>query len=590
MFKAYFNALRSVLGSVVMICISFSYQKANAQTESIFGIEVPPISVEGSPIRSVVILLKKDDKEYLADSLETAAFYKAFGLRPGSSFKQNIVDIAITTIQKQTEIKEASYHVYNSEYGGPLTVVVSATFLNPGEIKIIKGKKGMAVAGGMKSFPLITQGDNHKLTFILNGATGLFNEINAFYSKGPEFTQGSPIATNPAGKGTRFWGEAYVEPGIGGIVRIGKSKFYPYGAMSYLISGRNTSDIYSDGSAIYGGFERLYGGLLIPKVGRNQNINIDISAGRQFFQLNDAFLFSRISGSANAGDRGSLYLSSRTAFQFAALANVQIKNITVNGFFLEPQELSKNSQINTRYLGGSFNFNDNKNFDIGISYISVPSTKAQYGTPQGKIPMEGMYTVNPKVWLTNIAGTGAFFKSEYAYQGHSTQAMKSSGWYVGAGMLKKQWRHSPGLYYRYAYMQGDDANTTTYERFDALLTGGLGNWVQGINFRKIIGDGNLTSHRVELKGYVKKNFEVSLDYFFLQANSLSNLGSLAPISNLNAKTYGHEVTLTTRYFMGNHYMLLGVFSWAQPGAAIEKAFDDPVYDWTSLQLAMFMFF
>jgi len=169
--------------------------------------------------------------------------------------------------------------------------------------------------------------------------------------------------------------------------------------------------------------------------------------------------------------------------------------------------------------------------------------------------------------------------------------MRSKAWYAGVGVQKKKWKHSPGLYYRYAFMEGDDANTAGYERFDAIQTGGLGNWVQGINFRKISGDGNIISHRVEFKGYVKQNFEVSVDYFFLQADSYSNLGSLAPISTLEGKSYGHEITTTIRYFLGRHYLFLGVFSWAKPGDAILKAFEpQPVYNWTSIQGALFMFF
>ena len=105
-----------------------------------------------------------------------------------------------------------------------------------------------------------------------------------------------------------------------------------------------------------------------------------------------------------------------------------------------------------------------------------------------------------------------------------------------------------------------------------ILTGGLGNWVQGINFRKVVGNGNIISHRVELKANFTKTFEVSLDYFFLKAHTLSNLGALAPIAKLNGKTYGQEWTLNTRYFLNSHFLLLGILSYAQPGDAIKKCF------------------
>lgn len=573
---------------VLLLCINDLY----AQQKSPYGIEVNPISVEGAPIRSVVILLERDAKEYVADSVETGAFYKAFGLKPGALFKPDFADLAIQVILKQPEIKEAYYKVYNSEIAGPVTLVVHATFLKPGELRTVDGKKGMGVAGGMKAFPLILQTENSKLTFILNGAIGSYNEVNGLFAQGAAFTQGNPIATNPAGEGTRYWSEAYLEPGIGGITRLGKSKLYPYGAVSYLISGRNTSDIYSYGGATYGAFERLYGGLLLPKLGKNQNLNLDFSAGRQFYQLNDGFLFSRFSGSSNAGERGSVYLNSRTAYQMSVLAKAHFKNFTIQGVFLEPQELFKSSQRDTRFLIGTFNYNNNKHVDVGVSYISIGSSKATYGTPQGTIPKEGMYIINPKLWFKDIAETGLFFKSEYAFQSHSTEDMRSNAWYAGVGIHKPKWRHSPGIYYRYAFMKGDDATTARYERFDPIQTGGLGNWVQGINFRKVTGSGNFVTQRVELKGYVRKNFELSFDYFFLQADDIStNIGSLPPISSLEGKTYGHEVTVTSRYFIGRNFLLLGLFSWAKPGDAIQKAFNEQgVYNWTSYQLSLFMFF
>lgn len=426
----------TTLFKCIFILLAFlSFNKGLSQKTSPYGFEVNPMSVEGAPIRSVVILLEKEGKEYFADSVETRAFYEAFGIKPGVLFQRDFADFAVQTIVKQPEIKEAFYKVYNSEVGGSVTMVVYATFLGAGEMKTIDGKKGMSVTGGMNAFPLLLQTENSKFTFILNGAVGSYNEVNGLFAQGEAFTQGNPIATNPAGEGTRYWSEAFIEPGIAGITRLGKSKLYPYGAVSYLISGRNTSDIYSDGGATYGAFERLYGGIVIPKLGKNQNLNIDVSAGRQFFQLNDGFLFSRFSGSANAGERGSVYLNSRTAYQMSVFAKAHIKNFTIQGVFLEPQELFKDSQRDTRFLIGSLNFNNNRRIDAGISYITIGSSKATYGTPQGTIPKEGMYIINPKLWFTNIAETGLFFKSEYAFQSHATADMRSNAWYAGVGFI-----------------------------------------------------------------------------------------------------------------------------------------------------------
>lgn len=575
----------SIRVSVLALLFILTLKNCLAQQSTLYGIEVNPISAEGAPIRGVAIILQKDGREILTDSLETTAFYNAFGLKPGSQFRQHIADLAVKRIEQEPGITKATYNVYNTEVGGPIVLVVRVFFGNERDLATPDQQKDKKT-----KFPVIAETSRGKLTFLLNGALGLYNEQNALFAQGPAFTQGNPIADNPAVTGPRFWGEFFVEPGIAGIAQLGNTKAYPYGAVSYLASGRNTSDIYSKDGTAFGGFERLYAGVLIPRLGKNKNIKIDASAGRQFFQLNDGFLFSRFSGSSNAGERGSVYLNSRTTYEMTGLLKFQVNKVTLDGFYLEPQELFKASQSNTRFLGGTVNYNNNKHIDAGVSYISVPSTKSQYNTPQGRIPMEGMYIINPKLWVTDIASTGLFIKSEYALQRHTTADMKSNAWYIGGGIVKRQWKHSPSFFYRYAYMKGDDPNTPTYERFDAIQTGGLGNWVQGINFRKVNGDGNLISHRVEVKGYVKPNFEISVDYFFLKADNLSNIGSLAPLSTLKATDYGHEVTGTARYFIGRHYLLLGVFSWTKPGDAITRAFETKASNWTSFQVAMFMFF
>lgn len=551
---------------------------------------VQPSFGEGLPIRQIIIVLNKDDQQIIADSMETDAFHRAFQLRPGSVFRQSFADQAIEVINRQPDIASASYTLYNASYSDPLIMVVQVMFLKRGEQKKIDGKTGIFISKSKRDFSVLLQTERAQVSFIANGGIGLYNENNAFFSKGAEFTKGNPVATKPAGKGITFWGEAYLEPGISAITELGKSKIYAYGAASLLISGRNTTDIYSEGSTVFAAFERLYGGILFTGIGKKKDINVDISGGRQFFQLNDGFLIAKFSGSANAGERGSVYLNSRTAFQRTFVARSQIRNWHVQVFSLEPQELFKDKQSNTQYSGVSVMYNNNKWIDAGMSYLTVTGGTAQYSLPSGTIAKKGMYVINPKLWISDIAGTGIFLKSEWAYQAHTKNDMRSQAWYLGAGLQKKQWRYQPSFYYRFAFMQGDDSSSTRYERFDPILTGGLGNWVQGINFRKIVGNGNIISHRVEAKANFSKQLEISADYFLLKANTHQNQGGLAPIAKLAEKTYGHEITITGRYFISSHFMFLTVLSYASPGKAIQQAFPDPVYPWTSIQGALFMFF
>lgn len=585
---------RSILVSALLLLqflftLQLSAQTSISQQEKLISpaVKTFPQIAEGIPVRSVVIILHRENKMILADSAETKAFVDAFGIKPGASFKQFFTDLAIKRIIQQPDIDTAYYELYNTELSGPIVLVVHAFFLPQGITKINEQKTAEKTR---KGFPVIRETENAKLMFVMNGGMGLYNEVNPFFANGTAFTQGNIVANDPANKGVRFWGEAYLEPGIAGITKLGKSKWYGYGSATVLASGRNSADIYSAGATSYINWERLYVGLLGIGIGKHKKTNIDVSYGRQFFQLNDGFLISKFSGSANAGERGSVYLNSRTTFQKTGLAKVHIGKWMLQGFYIEPQELFKQYQNNTGYAGAGVTYNNNKTIDAGIYYINTISGTAKYSTNNGSFGRKGMYTINPKLWLKDIAGTGAFIKSEYAYQSHSSANMKSNAWYVGAGISKTKWKWRPSLYYRYAFMQGDNPATQKAERFDAILTGGLGNWVQGINFRKLIGNGNILSHRVELKAYPSKTFDLSLDYFLLQAHQLDNTSGLAPIAKLKHKMFGQEVTLTTRYFLNEHFMLLGVFSHAKPGSGIQQAVSNTTFQWTSLQAAIFMFF
>lgn len=547
---------------------------------------------EGLPISSVIMLVHKDGKEYLADSIQIALFEQDVNIYPGSIFNQSIADMAIKRINTDARVKNANYELYGSNLTSPVIMVINIYMLASGERKEYAGKSGIVVSGKVKDFPLLYENKNAELTVIFNGGAGLYNEDNAFFAQGAAFTEGNSIANDPAGKGVRFWGEAYLEPGIAGIIRLGNSNIYAYGAMSGLFSGRNTSDIFSKGGDIYADFERLYAGVLFTGLGRKKNTSLSASYGRQFYQLNDGFLISKFSGSSNAGPRASVYLNSRTTFEKTGLVKFAGKRWSGQAFYLEPEELfkEKNKQTNIAYAGAYAGYNDNKHWDVGLAYINRVGGKGSYVTPDGNIPKKGLNIINPKLWINDIGGTGIFFKSEYAYEFNKDRNMSANGWYVGGGINLTKVRTRPMFYYRYAFMQGDNPDTKMYTRYDPILTGGLGNWVQGINMRKVIGNGNIISHRLQAKVYPLPSLEVSLDYFYLRSDTYLNLGSLPPLSNLKSKHLGDEVTLEAQYFINQHFMLLGLASLAVPGRGIKDALPEGTKNWTSIQLAVFMFF
>lgn len=568
---------------LLFLCAFSSYGQQTQKVNKEFA--------RGDFINDVQILITENDEQTTPSDEEMKDFYNAFFIKPGAAFNPIIADLAMNRIKAEANVQNAYYKLFEAETGSgtvnrPISVIVYVSLKSETEQK--STEKGIITSNGLQDFPVIYESGQSQFKFFLNGGAGLYNDENALFSKGVEFTQGNPIADNPAGRETRFWGETFVEPGISGISKLGNSNIYVYGEASVLASARNTTDIYSSGSTAYIAFERLYGGFLAAGLGSQKNITINANYGRNFFQLNDGFLFSKYSGSSNAGERGSVYSSSRTAFQKNGNLSVQWDKFRLSAHFVEPQELFKDRQQNTNYTIGTFNYNNNKNLDAGISYIETTGGTSRYAIPNGSIQKKGMYVINPKIWLSNIANTGLFFKSEYAYQSHHTEDMRSSAWYAGLGYSLQNVKTTPSIYYRYAFMEGDDATTETYERFDPMLTGGLGNWVQGLNFRKVLGNGNIVSHRIEATSWVTKSMSLSLDYFYLQANQSNNLGGLAPISTLNKKELGHEASLTLKGLLKDHLTFLGVVSYGIPGKGLEQAFPEPIPNWLTVQATLFI--
>ena len=554
--------------------------------------QVNPQFARGNFINDVRILIRQDSSEVTANAQQMADFYNAFFIRPGTTFNPVLTDLAIQQITRRETVRSAYYELYEAKTGSgtlnrPLSIIIYVTLATSGPDGVQPDDPGSKQPMGI---PPLVQSKSAQVKFFLNGGLGVYNDVNALFGQGDAFAQGNPVADNPAGEGTQFWLETFAEPGLSGITRLGKSSAYLYGEASVLASVRNTTDIYSTGGTAYVAVERLYAGLLLTSLGANRDITVNVNYGRNFYQLNDGFLFAKPSGSANAGERGGVYSSPRTALQKNGTVALSWKRLRLSAHFLEPQELFKDRQLNTSYVVGTLDYNDNKTLDLGISYISTAGGRATYAVPEGTIAKQGMYIINPKLWLTNIAQTGLFFKSEFAYQTHHTAKMKSYAWYTGLGYVARKLKTTPSLYYRYAFMSGDNPNTTTYERFDPILTGVLGNWVQGLNFRKLLGNGNIVSNRVELTSWLTPSMSLSLDYFYLRSDQLTNLGGLPPITTLKSKELGHEASLTLKGLVKGHYTLLGVVSYSVPGKGIRESFANHVPNWLTAQAAVFIGF
>jgi hypothetical protein len=548
------------------------------------GLRIPPKFREGFPIEQVFVYLRNPTDDPEQNEALRQQITNTFGIRAGVSFSPLFADGALNQVLQLPFVERAEYRLYQSHRPGAVILALLVTLQPPetGETPTPEAT-GWLVSGNFGDFPILYRDDRSFAKIILNGGVGGFSDTNPWFGSAGELVSGPYQPT-----GTVTWGEFYLEPGLAGITRLGDAPIYAYGTASYTVSATLQADIFRTDDRLYGDIEKLYGGLLVAEAGSPLSFNL--SAGRQIFQLNQGFLLSQFSGSANALNRGASFSSPRTTYEMTVLANLHLGNFRLQGFFLEPDELLA-ADSRTQYLGTSLSYN-NQGFEAVLTYVTVPRSSRLYVLPDSRnFTRDGLQVINPRLRLSSLFGVqGLWIEGEYAYQFSTHQSMSAQGGYVWLGYTAEDAPWKPSLNYRFAGFSGDNPRTSTYERFDPLQASGLTDWLQGINLGKIYNNSNSFSHRVTFKVNPNNNLLISLDYYYRFANQLNNLGSNPALSTLKSRSIGHEFLLLTRYTISQNFLLQGVGAIAFPGSAIRQAVDHRADPWITLQLSLFMFF
>jgi hypothetical protein len=322
----------------------------------------------------------------------------------------------------------------------------------------------------------------------------------------------------------------------------------------------------------------------------DKNSLVDVSFGKQAYQLRDGFLLSKVPVSTSVGDRAALYLGPRLTSENTLLVRAKAFGFGMDAFLIkpsEPDEIATNTQlagVNLRYRFS--------NTDAAFTYFYVPESKSIYRTPDGRrLSREGLRTFNPSLSMTRLFGLdGSWIKAEYAYQNHGDFEMSAHASYVWLGYQAQQFGWRPALSYRWSIFTGDNPDTQTFERFDPLFSGGLGNFLPGIIFSKVYKNSNLITNRATFSVKPADTLELILDYFHHRADELNNFGGIGPLQTLKSKDIGQEVTLTTYYYIGNHLFFQGIASVGIPGKAIEQAVGGNAKNWYTFQASLYMFF
>jgi len=178
-------------------------------------------------------------------------------------------------------------------------------------------------------------------------------------------------------------------------------------------------------------------------------------------------------------------------------------------------------------------------------------------------------------------GGGFSTLAEAAWQDSTEAAISARAWYAQLAYTAKALPWKPSLLYRYASVSGDRSDTPTREAFDAPLSSGLDEWVQGVNFKKVVTNTNLNSHRVRLNAGPDQRLNFTLDYYYLWV--------AVPLPT-EQSTYGNELDLIVRWAISKQLFFLGGAGVVWPGDVIKAQTQGAARPWSTIQASLFWAF
>lgn len=564
---------RSCLTMVLYSGLCFALCPHAALAQSPQGGGVPVLTLaDGATIGQVRVTLADDGGNPARGRAAAARLGETLRDLEGRSFSRGLVERRLAAARARLGVGRIDYRLLPSPRPGEVALAVEID---------------LSTTTPARPQPLtLIQNDRLYLTAILAGGFGVYSDPNVWFGRPDLLLNRNPLAGRRPGRAP-VWTEGFVEFGLAGAAQLGDSPFYLYGALTGLTSWSLGQDFFRADARSITGVEKAYGGLLYVDPATGNSLNL--SLGRQTVTLNDGFLIHFVRGAANAGVRGASYIGARTANDFSVVADGRMGPWSFKAFYIDPNELPLVDSRST-FAGLNLRYAITPTLSVDASYITVPRSTSTSATPDGRrLPREGLQTLAGGLrWNQAFGVEGMWLASEIAHQTHDRYAM--SAW-AGYGLIGYQAVHlpwSPSLSYRYAYASGDNPATRRYERFDSLLSTGLGNWLQGVVYGKITSNANLAVHRLQFNLQPTPALNVTFDWHLLRAPERNNLGSNPAIAQLTSQDIGQEFSITGRWAMNRNLYLQTIASVGVPGKALRDA--GATKAWTTLQASLYWTF
>jgi hypothetical protein len=323
-------------------------------------------------------------------------------------------------------------------------------------------------------------------------------------------------------KPDRAWGEAWIKPGITTDIELEENASL-YSGLSFVGSGNVGKDVFEQGNR---GLYAIEDGYIGARLGDRESASaIDISYGSQQYKIGSGMLIAV--GAYNGFERGAATTFARRAWEEAGLIKWSKGKLTIDGFYLNPNELPS-SDTNTRLGGAKSEIALGENQYLGVAYLNVLSSELPYlGAPLQLIPngRDGLNTVHTYMQWNPLAEAAPrfYFAGDYAHQWNDRISMSSNAF---SGELGNQFidrPFAPKTSYSFRSFQGDDPNTTDFEKFDPLFyEGSPAQWASGSNGSFSFLNSNVQAHRLFFNLNASERDILSFYYWHLLADQINS--------------------------------------------------------------------
>lgn len=544
---------RQILGCLLLAISTLCYAQTNNPTSIYEGFTIQDIQVK---------FTNMSVNDTLAESYKQTVG-RVFALQPESNYSAILASYYTSRVKLLPFVSDATLSLLPASAGN-VSVTLDVTVTDK-----LKASVSETTFRNPRLLPVLYNSERAYLTLRAAASEMVYSNDNPWFGQSQAMTAGNPLADSPAGKGYTAWLEGFGSLGVYGVYDvIPRMGLHIYGGVSYLVSFSAGNELFTNRSRFYGAPEDAFFGIVGGKqyaVGKKYLYNV--TYGRKSFTLGDGFLITNTS--MNGDNRAALQLNARWAAKELFTASFQWNWVMLQVFNIKPNELD-NLNSNTVLRGANLQLYSKHGGILGLSYITVPRSNFRYYLPDGTIhSRKGLEVYNIRLFHNNSPKGGVFFKAEAAYERNRNFDMKAWAYYSELGWNFARVKGRPSVSYRYASFSGDDPDSKSYNRWDALYTGGNGEmWVQGSNMYKLVQNSNERTHRFQALYSPGKKWQMVGQFWLFYADDLNNIGGNPALSTLKSKFYGTEYNLTIKYFHSRHWYLHFNVAYTLPGGAI----------------------